>query len=182
MTTHATGRHTDRHGADIRRNWQHHVSKEIGSKGDVVAVEDLDVRGMTKAGGVMKRGLNKVILGTGWSDLRSMLGYKAVGLYERKECGKVVRDGLVKVNPAYTSQSCSMCGHVERGNRRTRDEFKCLLCGFICDADVNGAYNIVMRGVEQLRNDGYGRVFGCSGVWEWRIWMARGVGVANPPL
>ena len=81
-----------------------------------------------------------------------------------KECGKVVRDGLVMVDSAYTSQSCSMCGHVEVGNRRTRDEFKCLLCGFEIDADVNASRNIVLRGVEKLWDDGYSSVFGRLGL------------------
>ena len=157
-------RRWERKSRNVRRNWQHHVSKDVAGKGDVVAVEDLDVRGMTGKGGVVKRGLNRVILGTGWGELKGMLGYKAVGLHERVEKDKVVVDGLVKVDAAYTSQECSVCGYVDAGNRRTRDEFKCLECGFSCGADVNASRNIVMRGVEELRDGGYDGVVGRLGV------------------
>lgn len=46
-----------------------------------------------------------------------------------------------EVNPAYTSQTCSSCGHVERGNR-SGDDFECRICGHIGHAGVNAAQNI----------------------------------------
>lgn len=52
---------------------------------------------------------------------------------------------LVKVSPAYTSQACSSCGHIEEGNREV-DSFECISCGMKMDADVNAAINIRNRG------------------------------------
>lgn len=49
-----------------------------------------------------------------------------------------------RVNPAYTSQRCSRCGHTERSNRRATS-FRCLSCGYEADADVNAACNILER-------------------------------------
>jgi IS605 OrfB family transposase len=57
------------------------------------------------------------------------------------EAGKMV----LFVNPKYTSQRCSRCGHVERSNRNG-SEFKCKQCGFSIHADLNAARNISERG------------------------------------
>jgi IS605 OrfB family transposase len=46
------------------------------------------------------------------------------------------------VDPRYTSQKCSQCGHIERGNRPTQAEFRCKKCGFECHADYNASTNI----------------------------------------
>ena len=54
---------------------------------------------------------------------------------------------LVYVDPAYTSQMCSSCGHVGRKNRPSQATFCCTSCGFAEHADVNAARNIAARGV-----------------------------------
>lgn len=48
---------------------------------------------------------------------------------------------IVKVSPTYTSQRCSSCGWVRKGNRKGK-WFKCDKCSFECDADLNGSLNI----------------------------------------
>ena len=54
---------------------------------------------------------------------------------------------LAEVPPAYTSQCCPACSHVEKGNRRGT-VFRCRACGYIQHADLVGARNIrdVYRG------------------------------------
>ena len=52
---------------------------------------------------------------------------------------------FVTVDPAYTSQKCSMCGHVDK-NSRQGESFLCTRCGTSLDADINAARNILMRG------------------------------------
>jgi transposase len=47
-----------------------------------------------------------------------------------------------KVNPAFTSQRCSACGHLDAGSRESQARFACTACGFACNADVNAAKNI----------------------------------------
>ncbi|MCG5214174.1 RNA-guided endonuclease TnpB family protein [Streptosporangium sp. KLBMP 9127] len=54
---------------------------------------------------------------------------------------------LVHVDPAYTSQQCSHCGHTDRANRPGQALFSCTSCGFAEHADVNAARNIAARGV-----------------------------------
>ena len=53
---------------------------------------------------------------------------------------------VVHVDPAYTSQMCSSCGHVSKKNRPDQATFRCTSCGFAEHADVNAARNIAARG------------------------------------
>lgn len=53
---------------------------------------------------------------------------------------------LVQVDPAYTSQTCSGCGHTEKKNRSTQADFACRSCGLSLGADHNAAINIARRG------------------------------------
>jgi IS605 OrfB family transposase len=55
---------------------------------------------------------------------------------------------LVQVDPAYTSQTCSRCGHVDRKNRVNQATFICRSCGVVASADLNAAVNIAKRGVD----------------------------------
>lgn len=61
---------------------------------------------------------------------------------------KAIRAGipLVRVDPAYTSQMCSCCGHVDKSNRKTQSMFICTACNFSDNADVNASRNIAARG------------------------------------
>jgi len=53
---------------------------------------------------------------------------------------------LIKVNPAYTSQTCNVCDFIHRENRHG-EIFRCLKCGMTMDADLNASINILHRGV-----------------------------------
>jgi putative transposase len=53
------------------------------------------------------------------------------------------------VDPAYTSQRCSGCGHIHKNNRPTRDSFCCTRCGLSLPADWNAALNIAELGMIQ---------------------------------
>jgi putative transposase len=53
---------------------------------------------------------------------------------------------VLYVDPAYTSQTCSSCGHVSKKNRPDQATFRCTSCGFAEHADVNAARNIAARG------------------------------------
>ena len=54
---------------------------------------------------------------------------------------------VVYVDPAYTSQTCSSCRHVNKKNRPDQATFRCTSCGFAEHADANAARNIAARGV-----------------------------------
>lgn len=70
-----------------------------------------------------------------FAQLRTFIEYKAA----------IVGVPVVTVNPAYTSQTCSMCGYTDKENRKTRDLFCCISCSHTEPADVNAAKNIAFR-------------------------------------
>lgn len=80
-----------------------------------------------------KEGFNSKLLGK-WSyyQLQQMIVYKA------ERVGIEVRF----VNPAYTSQKCSKCGHIDKENRKTQAKFECMKCGLRLNADHNASINI----------------------------------------
>jgi putative transposase len=132
--------------ANIRLDYLHKLTTNLSKNHATIVVEDLKVKNMTasaqgtvdKPGKMVKQkaGLNKAILDQGWGELVRQLDYKI----------KWNGGRLVKINPAYTSQTCSSCGHCERDNRPTQSKFSCLLCGFSLNADVNAARNILAAG------------------------------------
>ena len=133
--------------AEMRKTILHQVSTVISKNHAVVVLEDLKVVNMTgSAKGTVeqpgrnirqKSGLNKSILDQGWGMLKQMLGYKL------EWSGGM----LLLVDPAYTSQTCAACGHVDAGNRTDQKTFHCLHCGHEAHADVNAAQNILARGL-----------------------------------
>ena len=127
-------------------------TKEIAEKGGTVIVEDLKVKNMTaSAKGTIenpgknvkqKAGLNRAMQNTALGGLRRNLEYK---------CGR-----LIEVNPAYTSQTCSECGHVNKENRKTQARFLCVSCSYASNADTNAAINIRRLGMARLHGEGSG--------------------------
>ncbi len=124
---------------DRRKDWAEKVSTGIVRRFDVIRVEDLKIASMTRSGkGTRegagrnvgaKAGLNRGILGSGWGLLVRRLQDKAPGRVE-------------KISPAFTSQRCSACGHVDAHSRESQARFVCTACGFAGHADVNAAINI----------------------------------------
>jgi IS605 OrfB family transposase len=53
---------------------------------------------------------------------------------------------FIRVNPAFTSQRCSSCGHTDKRSRNG-PAFVCTSCGVALDADYNAAVNVLHRGV-----------------------------------
>jgi transposase len=49
------------------------------------------------------------------------------------------------VPAAYSSQTCSVCGHVSKSSRVSRDDFRCIRCGHKESADTNAAKVISQR-------------------------------------
>jgi putative transposase len=133
--------------ARSRAHWRHEVTTNIASRFGLVAAEALNVANMT-AGGRGKRGLNRSILEQGWGDVERCLAYK---LEERGGT-------LVKVNPAYTSQTCSACGTIDKASRESQASFACRHCGFAAHADTNAAINILSRSTACVEGAGYGPV------------------------
>ena len=121
---------------DARRFYNHKVSNFLVSRYDKIICEDLNVKNMLK-----NHKLARSISDVAWNDLVRMIAYKAT--WSHKE--------LIKVNPAYTSQCCSVCG-MKSPIKLTLDirEWTCSNCGTKHDRDINAAKNILAKGVEKL--------------------------------
>ncbi|WP_017319041.1 RNA-guided endonuclease InsQ/TnpB family protein [Mastigocladopsis repens] len=66
---------------------------------------------------------------------------------------------VVFIPPAYTSQTCSRCGHIHpvKGKfYRSGKSFKCGHCGFEHDADINAALNIAALGLSVIQPESPG--------------------------
>jgi putative transposase len=119
----------------------------------VIAMEALMLKNMTRSAkgtvekpGVnvrQKAGLNKALLDSSFGLLQQMIASKA------EEAGLLI----VAVDPRYSSQECSRCGHIAAESRRQR-RFVCVSCGFCVHADVNAA--LVIRRRAELRPAGRG--------------------------
>jgi putative transposase len=135
-----------RHVANTRRDNLHKVSRRLVDTYDLIALEALRVRNMTRsAKGTVdapgsnvaaKSGLNKSILDAGWSALAQMIQYKA----------ESAGTDVVFVPAANTSRMCHECGHIAAGNR-DGEAFTCLTCGHTAHADTNAARNILRLGL-----------------------------------
>ena len=135
-------RRLERKRANVRKNWSHRISRRIAGNYSTVCVEDLKIDNMTKsAGGTVekpgrnvrqKSGLNRKILDTGWGILRQCLEYKT---------------SVVKVPSRYTSQRCSSCGTVDSRSRLSQSNYLCVACGYMDNADLNAARNILASGI-----------------------------------
>ena len=57
---------------------------------------------------------------------------------------------ITEVNPAYTSQTCSNCGYVDKNNRKSQATFICGFCRSKQNSDVNAARNILLRSSQEI--------------------------------
>ena len=124
---------------DRRKDWAEKTSTDIARRFDVIRLEDLKIGNMARsARGTpgnpgrnvrQKAGLNREIMRSGWGLLVRRLQDKASGRVE-------------KISPAYTSQTCSGCGHRDPESRESQSRFRCRTCGLTVNADVNAARNI----------------------------------------
>lgn len=107
--------------------YNHMISKNVVEFAKKNQCEYINMEKLTKDG------FNNAIL-RNWSyyQLQQYIEYKA----ERE--GIKVR----YIDPAYTSQTCARCGHVDKENRQTQEKFICTKCGFELNADHNASINI----------------------------------------
>jgi len=119
-----------------RDNFVHQCTKEIIDIYDGIVLEDLSIKKMQKK---KRRGINRSIQDVAWNKFGTTLSYKA------SSAGKKV----VFVNPAYTSQTCSGCGFVQKLELKDRI-YNCPKCKLFMSRDLNAAKNIYRLGAASL--------------------------------
>jgi putative transposase len=121
--------------ANKRNDFAHQESRKIVNRFGIICIEDLMILNMVK-----NHCLAKSITDAAWSAFFGCLLYKA-------ECAG---RALVKVNPAYTSQDCSRCGHRHSELKLSDRVYRCTSCGLHIDRDLNAALNILRLGLQSL--------------------------------
>lgn len=117
-----------------RQDFIHQHSRRIINRFGIIAVEDIHVKRM-----LHNHCLAKSISDAAWSGFFQLLAQKAAWATRQ----------FVAVNPAYTSQTCSSCGHRQKMPLSER-VFKCPCCGLELDRDHNAAVNILGLGLQSL--------------------------------
>jgi len=125
-------RHTDLKRK--RRDFLHKLSNYYASEFELVAVEDLDVKGLVELPGNSR---NRA--GASWEKFLRMLEYKC-----RRE-----GTHFVAVDPRGTTKGCASCG-TEAAKPLWVREHSCPSCGFEADRDANASWNILSRGLEAV--------------------------------
>jgi IS605 OrfB family transposase len=116
----------------FRTDTNHVITKRIAESldsGDVIAIEKLTgIRQNARLRKKQRKDLHK------WNffQFEQFLTYKA----------NARGIGVEYVDARYTSQRCSVCGHISRSNRQSQAVFKCKHCGFSLNADLNASRNI----------------------------------------
>ena len=62
---------------------------------------------------------------------------------------------ITEVNPAYSSQTCSKCGYVDKSNRKSQATFICGFCHKKQNSDVNAAKHLLFRSSKKLLSSIY---------------------------
>jgi putative transposase len=117
-----------------RMDFAHQNSRRIINRFGIIAVEDLRINRM-----IHNHRLAKSIADAAWGQFAAFLKYKA------ESAGRK----YIAVNPAYTSQDCSQCGHRQLMALSQR-EFHCPVCGLVLDRDLNASLNILAIGLDSL--------------------------------
>lgn len=134
----ALGRRENRWMRDVN----HRASKalvEANPAGTLFVLEDLT--GVRRAAERVKRRNRYEQVSWAYYDFEQKLKYKAA----------MAGDAVVNVDPAYTSQTCPKCGHVERANRdKRRHVFHCKNCGYESNDDRVAAMNLHRMGINYL--------------------------------
>ncbi|MCC5600062.1 RNA-guided endonuclease InsQ/TnpB family protein [Nostoc favosum] len=128
--------------ANSRQDFLHKLSRKLVDESQIIAVENLNVKGM-----VRNRKLSKSISDVGWGMFLNFLDYKLKA-----------RDGqLVEINRFFpSSKTCSCCGHIVDQLTLDIREWDCPKCQATHDRDANAALNIRTEGIRILQNNGGG--------------------------
>lgn len=118
-------------------DYQHKVSKRLGSTYDTIYAEDLSVKSMSEG---KWTNLNRSIRNAKLAQFLSFLGYKT--------------NHLVLVNPRNTSKTCNKCGKIHFDLKLSDRTIICT-CGSVYDRDENAADNVFCLGQAMMDHPSY---------------------------
>lgn len=119
--------------SNIRNNFLHQTSRQIVNENQVIAMEDLHIKGMMK-----NHCLARSIGEQGWYEFTRQLRYKS------EWAGRT----FVQVDRFFpSSKTCSSCSHIVEKLPLNIRQWECPSCKTIHDRDVNAAINILSAGL-----------------------------------
>ena len=119
-----------------RKDFLNKLSSKTVNDSQVIAIEDLNIKGMVK-----NRHLSKSISDAGWGMFLEFALYKA-DLYGRD---------VHKVNRFYpSSKTCSNCGHIKHDLKLSERFWVCPKCGTLHDRDENASNNLFIEGLKKV--------------------------------
>jgi putative transposase len=127
--------------ANRRRDFLHKLSRDLASRFEFVAVEDINLQVMAS-----KLHHGRAVGDQGFGALRQMLAYKT---------------NLIRVPAAFTSQTCHHCGKRNSELTLSDREWTCPACGSHHDRDVNAAINVMTAAVSS-RSGTYRKYNACG--------------------
>jgi len=122
--------------ANKRLDFIHKNARNLVNRFGIIIIEDLSINNMKKDN---FRCINKSIGDAAWRMFADLLSTKA------EEAARKV----IKINPAYTSQTCSQCGQRHKLKLSER-VFECPYCHLSLNRDFNASLNILSLGMKRL--------------------------------
>lgn len=138
-----------------RKDFQHKLARKMINEHGLIAHEALKIGNMSRSASgtieepgtnvAQKSGLNKSILDASWGQFFGLLHSKA------EDAGRVV----VAVDPKYTSQRHHVCGQIGVRDKKDMEKFFCPACQVHEHADINGALNVLGRGLDLVKTEAH---------------------------
>lgn len=122
--------------ANQRKDWLHKITTYLVRNNDVIALEDLNVRGMVK-----NHNLAKAIANVSFGEFNRQIEYK-VQMYGKQ---------IYRVDRFFpSSKTCSNCGCVQEKMPLHVREWTCPDCGEHHDRDINAATNLLRQAMPEF--------------------------------
>ena len=122
--------------ANQRKDWLDKITTYLVRSYDVIALEDLNARGMTK-----NHSLAKAITNVAFGEFNRQIEYKAQ-MYGKQ---------IYRADRFFpSSKTCSVCGCIQEKMSLHVREWTCLSCGAHHDRDINAAINLVRQAMPEV--------------------------------
>jgi putative transposase len=134
--------------AHARKDFTAKLAHRLASENTTIAIEGLNIRGLARSGGKNAQGrrLRRSVHDAAWGTFFQALVHAAGGR-------------VIPVNPAHTSQTCSVCGVPGGPKPLGVRVWQCQACYAVVDRDWNAAVNIMLAaGQAESLNAGGGGV------------------------
>ena len=122
--------------ANQRKDWLHKITTYLVRNYDVISLEDLNVRGMTK-----NHSLAKAITNVSFGEFNRQIEYKAQ-MYGKQ---------IYRVDRFFpSSKTCSVCGCIQEKMPLNVREWTCPDCGTHHNRDINAAKNLLRQAMPEV--------------------------------